>query len=298
MKLATAYRAWRTQISLDEPDQAVSHQAANWLQKLAYVEDFLYPSVERDELLGLDDLLEPEIAESLFEFRRLLQRWQAAALLPVDQLLLTLAQDLFSEPADLALSHKLAGMLRQSAQAHPNWRMPEFNQELSEIAANERRFLGFSEEDNGFNPDKYPGKVVIATMHKAKGLEWDRVYLMSVNQYDFPSDPQTDQFLPDKWYIRQKLNLEAETLAQLQALISPDAYSWYEEGQGAWKARLDYIRERLRLFYVGITRAKRELVITWNTGRNNDLQPSLAFLELAQRWEEYRQKENLRKDEA
>jgi DNA helicase-2/ATP-dependent DNA helicase PcrA len=30
---------------------------------------------------------------------------------------------------------------------------------------------------------------------------------------------------------------------------------------------LDYAAERLRLFYVGITRARRELIITWNTGR-------------------------------
>ncbi len=291
MKLSAAYRAWRTQTSQDEPDQEAIHKTAQWLQKVGQVEDFLYPTAERDWLGQASATLEPQNLENLQEFRQVLQRWQSAALLPIDQLILTLAQDLFNEPVDLALSHKLAGMLRQSAQAHPNWRMTEFNQELREIAANQRRFLGFSDEDTGFDPEKYAGKVVVATMHKAKGLEWDRVYLVSVNNYDFPSDPQTDQFLPDRWYIRQRLNLEAETLAQLQALTSDDAYEWYEEGQGTWQARLDYIRERLRLLYVGITRAKRELVITWNTGKNNDKQPALAFLELAQRWEEHMRKE-------
>ena len=42
------------------------------------------------------------------------------------------------------------------------------------IAKNERRFLGFSDDDLGFDPEQYKGKVVVSTMHKAKGLEWDQ----------------------------------------------------------------------------------------------------------------------------
>lgn len=288
LKLSVAYRAWHTQTFCEESDHPSILKAANWLQKMVFVEDFLYPTVDRDWLAATnDDSLEPLIKQNLDQFRHILRRWQAAALLPVDQLVLTLAQDLFSEPVDLALSHKLASMLRQSAQTNPNWRLNNFSQELREIAANERRFLGFSDDDTGFDPTKYKGKVVIATMHKAKGLEWDRVYLISVNNYDFPSDPLTDQFQPDKWYIRQKLNLEAETLDQLHTLLSQDKYDWYEEGQGTQNARLEYIREHLRLLYVGITRAKEELVITWNTGMNNDKQPALPFLELARLWQEH-----------
>jgi DNA helicase-2/ATP-dependent DNA helicase PcrA len=41
-------------------------------------------------------------------------------------------------------------------------------------------------------------------------------------------------------------------------------------------SRVDYVKERLRLFYVGITRAKKELIITWN-GRQGDATPSLAL---------------------
>ncbi len=291
LKLANAFRAWRTQTSLEQPDQAAIQKGAVWLQKLPQVEDFLYPAPGHEWQNQAAEQIEPQVFNSLLEFFHLIQRWHSAALLPIDQLVLTLAQDIFSEPVDLALSHKLASMLRQAAQTHPNWRMAEFNQELREIASNQRRFLGFSDEDTGFNPDTHRGKVVIATMHKAKGLEWDRVYLMSVNNYDFPSDPNSDQFLPDRWFIRQQLNLEAETLAQLDVLTRHDPYDWYEEGKGTWTARLDYIRERLRLLYVGITRARKELVITWNTGKKGDLLPALAFLELAQRWEKHLRKE-------
>ena len=53
-------------------------------------------------------------------------------------------------------------------------------------------------------------------MHKAKGLEWDRVYLLSVNNYDFPSAQPVDRFVSEKWFLRDALNLEAEALAQLE----------------------------------------------------------------------------------
>ena len=38
--------------------------------------------------------------------------------------------------------------------------------------------------------------------------------------------------------------------------------------------------EKLRLLYVGITRARSELVITWNTGRNGDQREALPLTDL------------------
>ncbi|OGO40872.1 MAG: hypothetical protein A2W36_02230 [Chloroflexi bacterium RBG_16_58_14] len=220
----------------------------------------------------------------LLEFRNLVRRWQAAVLLPADQVVLTLSQDVFSQPADLAVSHKLSVLLRRASDSHLTWRLPELTDELAVIARNERRFIGFHQDDSGFDPDLYRGKVVIATIHKAKGLEWDRVYLMSVNSYDFPTGDATDQYIAEKWFIRDRLNLEAEALAQLKALLRPDEHQWYQEGEASQQARLDYVRERLRLLYVGITRARKELVITWNSGRKGDQAPAKALGALYQYW--------------
>jgi DNA helicase-2/ATP-dependent DNA helicase PcrA len=226
-----------------------------------------------------------QVVEELSAFRVVVQRWLNAVTLPIDQLVLTLAQDVFTEAPDLALAHKLALVLRQAADDHPDWRLPELTAELAVIARNERRFIGFSSDDSGFDPNNHRGRVVVTTMHKAKGLEWDRVYLMSVNNYDFPSNMPNDRFISEKWFIRGGLNLEAEALAQLTALESTSEYDWYEEGTATMRSRLDYVKERLRLFYVGITRAKRELIVTWNTGRQGDATPSLALSELMGWWE-------------
>jgi DNA helicase-2/ATP-dependent DNA helicase PcrA len=283
-KLAKAYLAWR--IREEETNNDFQKQVAELLRKCAEVETFVSPRLDRDWLAGLGAEVETAILEELEAFRGLIRRWQGTIALPIDQMILTLSQDLFTAPIDLALAHKLASVLRQAADDHADWRLPELTGELGLIARNERRFLGFSEDDSGFDPSHHAGKVVVTTMHKAKGLEWDRVYLMSVNNYDFPSAQPNDRYISERWYVRDGLNLEAETLAQLEALGTSSEFEWYAEGHATAQARLDYVRERLRLLYVGITRAKKELVVTWNTGRTGEQTPAIPLVALQGWWDE------------
>ena len=240
--LSTVYKVWRRADRDDEAARAHIERVVKILRSIPRLEDYLWPGLAGDWLQesGLE-ITDPESYESLSEFRTLVRRWQAGVQLPVDQLLLALAQDLLSEPAELAVAHKLAVMLRQTATQHPEWRLPQLTEELAVIAKNQRRFLGFSDEEQGFDPDRYKGEVVVTTVHKAKGLEWDRVYLMSVNNYNFPSGQEYDNYISEKWFLRDKLNLGAEALAQLKALLSADEYSWYQEGRATESARLDYV---------------------------------------------------------
>ena len=289
-RLAKAYLAWR-RTPEESANNDFQRQVAQLLSKCAEVETYVSPRTGRDWLASLTsstdeaDEVKQDVREELEGFRTILRRWQATTLLPIDQMVLTLGQDLFTAPNDLALAHKLALVLQQVSRAHSDWRLPELNGELNLIARNERRFLGFSEDDAGFDPSHYAGKVVVTTMHKAKGLEWERVYLMSVNNYDFPSLQGNDHYISEKWFVREGLNLEAETLAQLDAITTNNEYAWNEPGQATQRARLDYVRERLRLLYVGITRAKKDLIITWNTGRTGEQTQALPFAAL-QGWME------------
>jgi DNA helicase II / ATP-dependent DNA helicase PcrA len=285
-KLARVYEVWRRADREDEQAWKLVSQAVALLRKCSKVEDFIWPRLEQDWLEEQGLVGEQSaVYQGLVEFRGLVQRWLGTAVLPVNQAILTLSQDLFKEPTDLAIAHKLALILRQASEANPDWRLPELTEELAVVARNERRFLGFSPEDTGFDPDAHKGKVLVATVHNAKGLEWDRVYLMSVNNYDFPSGNEYDTYMPEKWFLNGKLNLEAEALEQLKAALSKDEYSWYNQGQATQDARLEYISERLRLLYVGITRARKELIITWNTGRKGVLRPAEAFMALHRFWE-------------
>jgi DNA helicase-2/ATP-dependent DNA helicase PcrA len=283
-RLSKAYLAWRR---MDEEEHVsdFQRQVAGLIHKCSQMEMYISPRKDQDWLASLKSEVDGSVLTELEEFRSYVRRWQGTTVLPIDQMILTLSQDLFTAPHDLALAHKLALILHQVSNDHRDWRLPEITGELTLIANNARRFLGFSEDDSGFDPSAHAGKVVVTTMHKAKGLEWDRVYLMSVNNYDFPSGQPNDRFIPEKWFIRSGLNLEAETLAQLDAVLSTGEFEFYTEGVATQSARLDYVRERLRLLYVGITRAKKEVVLTWNTGRKGDQTQALPFAALQGWWE-------------
>lgn len=286
-KLARTYHVWRR--NEWETEQYKSHyeRVQRMLRSCRQVEDYLWPRAGHDWMASLD-LGEQEAwyQAELQQFRRIVHRWQGAVVLPIDQLTLSLAQDLFQEPPDLAVAHKMAILLRQARDANRDWRLPDFTGELAVIANNERRFIGFSEDDTGFDPQKHRGQVVISTMHKSKGLEWDRVYLMSVNNYDFPSGREYDRYISESWFLRDHLNLEAEALEQLKILQSTGDYDWYDEGRASQSARMEYVSERLRLLYVGITRAKRDLIITWNGGRDGGMRPAESLSALIGYWEE------------
>lgn len=210
-------------------------------------------------------------------FRADMRRWAAATILPIDELVLTLGSDIFTEPGDLAFAHSAALLLARRAREQSHLRLPDLAKELEDIAQNRRRMIGMSEEGAGYEPT--PGKVTVATMHGAKGLEWDRVYLASVNSYSYPSGTDDEEYRGERWFVRDKLNLTAEVIAQTEQLHM-GTLDEYIPGTATRQARTDIAAERLRLLYVGITRARRELIVLYNTGRNPDrrpLTPALGF---------------------
>jgi len=287
-KLAEAFRASKREAKEHAEENQQVKRLSKMLRRCPRVEDYLWPQLGRDWMatLSKDEADALEMVDELAAFRELMRTWQQAVVLPIDQLILTLAQDLFEEPVDLALAYKLALLLRDVSHVHSEWGLTELTEELGIIARNQRKFMGLSQDDTAFDPNNYRGTVVVTTMHKAKGLEWDRVYLMSVNNYDFPSVQSYDTYIAERWFIRDNLNLQAECLSQLDAARTGGPYT---EGQATYQARLDYVAERLRLLYVGITRARKELIVTWNTGQatkdGRRAQQAVPFIALHAYWE-------------
>jgi len=271
-------------IKVDFKDEKDSRVSINALLKYFSPEIFLGTNPLPWESYAVEH--ESDILNTLKQAQSLLQKWQFAASLPVDQLIMTISMDLFTEPTDLALAHKLAVQMELQATINTSWELSNFQEQLSQIARNQLNLFGFSDEDMAFNPDLYPGKVLITTYHKAKGLEWDRVYLMSVNNYNFPSGQEYDSYLSERWFVRDELNLEAELISYLEYINSgAQRSSRLIEGEASREARMDYCAERLRLLYVGITRARKELVVTWNTGKRGNCVEALPLQEL-RNWQE------------
>lgn len=257
----------------------------NAVHKCERLEELFYPRAGSgiDQAVKLSGI-SPELHANFEGLLAAFIRWHRAVSLPIDQLVLTIAQDLFISPADLALTHKFALLLEFSASLRPESGLAEFASELSQISGNLRKFNGFSDEELRFNPDDHKGKVFISTYHKAKGLEWDRVYLMSVNNYDFPAAQEFDTYHSEKWFIRENFDPHAETLARLEGLLTDNEdLVKAPAGRATQQARLEYASERLRLLFVGITRARESLVITWNSGRK-DQRMALALSALHAKW--------------
>ena len=262
------------------------------LGQMRQPEQFIFPAAGDDWLDGIGWIDEYEGFRSVVElFRTEVQRWCAATILPIDELILTLGQGLFTEAAELGLAHSVAILLAKRVRERPELRLPELTKELEEIARNRRRILGFNEDAHGFEP--LPGKVTIATMHTAKGLEWDRVHLASVSNYSFPSGGDEDSYRGERWFVRDSLNLTAEAIAQTEQLHM-GTLDEYVPGQASLDARQEVAAERLRLLYVGITRARQELILTYNTGSRHETSPNapaLAFEALRSWWESGRHDE-------
>jgi DNA helicase-2/ATP-dependent DNA helicase PcrA len=125
---------------------------------------------------------------------------------------------------------------------------------------NKRVFLSMVEVVSdiiGYEPRK--DKVTICTYHKSKGLEWDLVFLLNLTKYNFPSR-FTDSIRSECWYLKSTY---ANPNAVLNSLVDK-LIGKRIEGNYSINAKIDVINERIRLLYVGITRAKEHLIIMSN----------------------------------
>jgi len=232
---------------------------ARLLRSCRAVERLLFPAGGEEPLQALPaGRATPADLETLSPFLDLVRRALAAAALPVDQFVLVLAADLFPQSADLATAQQVAAHLLHLAEADPSLRLPDLAADLERIACGRRRFAGLGEEDLGFTPK--PGRVTVATQHRAKGLEWDFVCLVGMDAFWLPNDLE-QTFLGS--YPALGGNPTATVQAQLRAVMG-DPGAPTDTAAATREANLETIAERLRLLYVGITRARRHLQISWS----------------------------------
>jgi superfamily I DNA/RNA helicase/RecB family exonuclease len=109
--------------------------------------------------------------------------------------------------------------------------------------------------------------VRVLTAHRAKGLEWDVVIVAGVQEEVWPDLRQRGSLLGADEIV------EATSPAGLAA---PEAKA---VASAALAARL--LAEERRLFYVAVTRARRQLLVTASGGAEQDQRPSRFLAELA-----------------
>ena len=222
-------------------------------------EQFLYPS-------PLDAPQPEPVLKARYLCRSLLR---ARLELPHYQLISFLALTLNYDQAELATADKLAERIAQ--QTTGNSSMTAILTVLSEIVSSER-FEAVETEDLEARYTR-AGQVTIITMHKAKGLDWDCVFIPFLHENVIPGNLRV---LPQAQFLGN-FTFSEVARAQIRAALHeqfplPDVTTAWEE------AKQLKIAEEYRLLYVAMTRAKRLLWIsaaqkapfTWSKPQNLD----------------------------
>ena len=191
--------------------------------------------------------------QAIERFARFLGHSLRASSLPVEQQLLTVAQGIL-DGEDMARAQQLASHLRRRRDQNPEWRLPEL---AGDLLSSGRGIL--AEGEGGFVPA--PGRVSLTTMHRAKGLEWDLVYLVGVDG-DFFHSRLEERFRGDYDFLGG--NPAEMASAALKRALSGPGEGAAGTGEATRDGHIELISERLRLLYVGITRARRYLSISWS----------------------------------
>ncbi|MFN4270555.1 MAG: ATP-dependent helicase [Thermosynechococcus sp.] len=205
----------------------------------AQPEVFLYPGP-----------LDPPAEEPVLKARHLCQRLLKARLeLSLFPLITYCAQELGYEAAELATTDRLICHLAQQEptqlweRIHPRW------QEL--VAAD--RFNAVEIEDLHSRLVR-SGQVTIMTMHRAKGLDWDAVFVPFLEARTLPGESWV---AANAKFLSPEVDFTDVVRSQLRAYGHRQPVpNWQAAYQKAKEAK---VAEEYRLLYVAMTRAKRLL---------------------------------------
>ena len=237
--------------------QLIATQDLNALASLP--EQFLYPGP-----------LDPPQKEPVLKARYLCRSLLRARMeLPQYQLPNFLALALNYEQAELATADKLSE--RVATQTFGNNSMAAILTVLNEIVSSER-FEPVETEDLEARYTR-AGQLTIITMHKAKGLDWDYVFLPFLHENVIPGI----SWVPPQTQFLGKFTLAEVARAQIRAALHeqyplPGVTAAWEQAK---HLKTD---EEFRLLYVAMTRAKRLLWMsaaqkapfTWSKPENMD----------------------------
>ncbi|MCK8825661.1 ATP-dependent helicase [Fuchsiella alkaliacetigena] len=240
------------------------------------LEELLYPLGDQLSTTRLpEELLKSQ--ELFTEFKQALEKlrlWLEASLeLAPDKLVLFLAEELNLEEDTLALAQGIALQIRDELKLNSHWRLLDIVEELPRLEPSFRNFVKNLHKTRGFEAQS--GVITVLTAHKAKGLEWDTVYLTSLTSWEHPST-LADKFRGENWYLKeQRCNPEALAKAELDYCLERQVGT-----NPLQAAKLANIKERLRLLYVAITRAKKNLFLSSYSAKRTE--PSRSFQALAE----------------
>lgn len=245
----------------------------NMLEKYS-VEELLYTDI-KDKPLIIDDKCEMYVTFKM-GLNALVEILDYSTI-RIDKLILFIKDRLVLEEEEKALVDYVAFYVRYLINETPNITLREVLDVLSDNTNKVfNHIIDVVYEINGYEPQ--PGSITVCNYHKSKGMEWDCVFLLQMTQYNFP-DNINGKFQCDKWYLKDKYkNTEALIKSQIDFIVNGKLTENHYK-----QTKIDLINEKIRLLYVGITRAKEMLIMSgssFKTEEDNKKQEQMPCLYL------------------
>ena len=207
----------------------------------------------------------------------------------LDLLILFIGERLNLEIADKALVDYIAFYTKYICLENININLRDIYEILTNIKNKVfNHIIEVVYEMNGYEPK--PGSITICNYHKSKGMEWDCVFLLGLVEYNFP-DNINQKFQCDKWYLKDKYkNPVAVVKSEIDKILGNELETDYFNN-----TKLELINEKIRLLYVGITRAKEMLILSCSLykdendiGKRNKEQKSCLYINELERYINYK----------
>ena len=217
------------------------------------VEDLLYDrEISKEIIIDIDSDLYKSFLFGLESLKNIIEY----PLTRIDKLILFIGDNISIEAQERAIVDYLGFYVKYLVCENNNINLQQIYNLLSD--RKNRVFSYIIEvvsEINGYEP--YPGSITVCNYHKSKGLEWDCVFLLGMTEFNFP-DNIYQKFQCDKWYLKEKYkNPEANIKGEIDLMLQGEVTTNYPR-----EIKENLIKEKIRLLYVGITRAKEMLILS------------------------------------
>lgn len=222
------------------------------------VEELLYDEeITKDIILDIYD----DMYQSFLYGIKIIKQIIEYPLTRIDKLILFIGDTMLMEKEEKAIVDYLSFYVRYLGGDNGNLNLQQVYNLLSD--RKNRVFSYIIEvvsEINGYEP--YPGSITVCNYHKSKGLEWDCVFLLGITDFNFP-DNIYQKFQCDKWYLKEKYkNPESNIKSEIEFISNGEVTRNYNK-----EIKESLIKEKIRLLYVGITRAKEMLILSGSAKR-------------------------------
>jgi len=157
------------------------------------------------------------------------------------------------------LIEKISYDLKKILKYNPKWSLLDLASNLKKAKNSEFSYMAKAVEEEGVLENKEKFKVTLSSYHRSKGMEWDFVYLVGVDNRTFPVHLNETNY-GQCYYLKKEYEYP-------QIFVEREFEREFVDRDtkiGVVKNKLEKIGENTRLLYVGITRAKEYLMISGN----------------------------------